>query len=62
MSEIIECTKESPYDGRKLENGERVRHHETEEIGEQEDGYPGGDIVTIRCKICGTKWKSELPQ
>jgi hypothetical protein len=26
------------------------------------DGYPGGDIVTMRCDICGHEWDMELPQ
>ena len=26
------------------------------------DGYPGGDIVTIRCDVCGTEWKEEVAQ
>ncbi len=32
------------------------------EVGEQEDGWPGGDIVTYECPNCGTRWKQELPQ
>ena len=58
---IIECTKEQPWDGKKAPN-DRVRHHDTKETGEQEDGYPGGDIITLECLNCGTRWKSELPQ
>lgn len=58
---IIECTADTPWSGQKMPI-ERVRHHDTEEIGEQEDGYPGGDIVRIRCKNCGCSWKEELPQ
>lgn len=58
---IIECTTEKPWSGDKLP-GDRVRHHDTEEVGEQEDGWPGGDIVTIRCMNCGIRWKMELPQ
>ena len=58
---IIECTKEAPWDLKKNPD-DRVRHHDVEEIGEQEDGWPGGDIVTYRCKNCGTKWLAELPQ
>ena len=38
------------------------RHTRTREIGEQEDGWPAGDIVTVECLNCGTTWKRELPQ
>lgn len=37
-------------------------HPLAREIGEQQDGYPGGDIVTYRCPTCGTTWREELPQ
>ncbi len=40
----------------------RWEHTNTEEVGDQENGYPGGDIVKIRCKDCGLTWKEELPQ
>lgn len=39
----------------------RWAHEDVEELS-QEDGYPGGDIVTYRCKGCGITWKEELPQ
>ncbi len=26
------------------------------------DGYPGGNIVTVKCLDCGKTWKVELPQ
>lgn len=58
---IIECTQESPWDGEKGID-DRVRHHNVREVGEQEDGYPGGDIVTMECENCGTRWKTELPR
>lgn len=58
---IIECTKEHPWDGVSRDD-QRVRHHDTEEIGEQWDGWPAGDIITIRCKNCGIQWETELPQ
>jgi len=57
---IIECTKENPWNKQHAQNG--VRHHDTREIGEQEDGYPGGDWVTVECLNCGHTWKRELPQ
>lgn len=40
----------------------RWSHTNVEEIGEQEDGYPGGDTVRMRCKDCGVTWTMELPQ
>ncbi len=58
---VIECTVEKPWN--KIKQPEaRVRHHAAREVGEQEDGYPGGDIVTMVCPSCGTKWRMELPQ
>lgn len=40
----------------------RWEHSNAHEVGEQEDGYPGGDIVKIRCDDCGKEWRMELPQ
>lgn len=40
----------------------RWAHTNVVEVGEQEDGYPGGDLVTYKCKDCGQTWESELPQ
>jgi hypothetical protein len=37
-------------------------HSDTEELGNQEDGNPAGDIIKVRCKTCGMVWKEELPQ
>lgn len=28
----------------------------------QRDGYPGGDIVTMECPVCGHQWEKELAQ
>lgn len=58
MAEVLECTKDAPWKGQPG----RVRHHDTAEVGEQEDGWPGGDIVRIRCRNCGHEWEQELPQ
>jgi len=50
-----ECTKEH--------SGKEYRYHpDAKEVGEQQDGYPGGDIVTYECSHCGARWKEELPQ
>ena len=53
------CTPEAPWhEGLPTP----VRHPSVHEVGNQEDGYPGGDIVTMRCDVCGHTWKMELPQ
>ena len=26
------------------------------------DGYPCGDIASMKCAVCGTEWEMELPQ
>jgi hypothetical protein len=54
-----ECTHEAPW---KPEYGTPVLHGSTHMIGEQEDGGPGGDIITVECRFCGYRWKQELPQ
>lgn len=56
---IFHCTRETPWhEGLPTP----VRHAEVEEVGEQRDGWPSGDLVTKQCKICGTRWEEELPQ
>ncbi len=55
----ILCTKANPW---KPEMGTPVEHEGCYEIGEQEDGWPGGDIIRRRCPNCGTEWTEELPQ
>lgn len=60
MSTAI-CTKDNPRPADAPED-QRWLHEDTEEVGEQENGWPGGDIITVRCKNCGLKWKEELPQ
>lgn len=62
MAERFQCTPDNPWPGKP--SGERVMvvHSDVHEVGEQEDGYPGGDIVTYECRNCGHRWKSELPQ
>lgn len=53
------CTKDRPW---KPEYGTPVQHSNVREVGEQENGYPGGDIITKECTNCGTRWREELPQ
>ena len=37
-------------------------HPQGREVGEQEDGYPGGDIIRCHCPVCEVTWKVEFPQ
>lgn len=39
-----------------------VVHPAGREIRGQSEGYPGGDIFTMRCDVCSTEWKTELAQ
>jgi hypothetical protein len=55
------CTAEHPWSPGATK-GALVLHPDAREVGEQEDGYPGGDIVTRRCPNCGHEWTQELPQ
>ena len=55
----VVCTPERPWtDG----DPTPVVHPKAHEVGEQENGWPGGDIVTMECPTCGTRWREELPQ
>jgi len=49
------CTKENP-------NQKYMYHPDAREVGDQESGWPGGDIVTYECPHCGARWREELPQ
>ncbi len=55
------CTPENPW---VADDAERriVIHRDAKEVGEQEDGWPGGDIVTYECPHCKHRWQAELPQ
>ena len=57
-----ECTPQNPYTLERDEPNARWVHQDVHEVGEQEDGWPCGDIVTYECRTCGKRWKSELPQ
>ncbi len=58
-NDLVNCTKDDPWTPAK---GTPVRHHGAHEVGEQRDGWPGGDIVSMRCPNCGHTWTQELPQ
>lgn len=51
------CEPDNPWSGKGP-----AMHAETEEVGEQSDGYPCGDTIRIRCKTCNHSWSQELPQ
>lgn len=61
-----ECTKGNPYtkERDKNEPGYGWTHADdaVHEVGDQENGWPGGDIVRMRCTNCGHEWEKELPQ
>ncbi len=52
------CTAATPWSP----DGGKASHPDAREVGEQEDGYPGGDIVTYECPYCRVRWTQELPQ
>ena len=54
------CTKDHPWDSSWALRP--VVHPDARQIGEQEPGWPGGDIVTYECPNCGLRWTKELPQ
>jgi hypothetical protein len=60
--ERFECTAETPWSGRREDAPNGVQHVDAREVGAQEDGWPGGDIVAMHCPSCGTRWRMELPQ
>lgn len=55
---VFQCTESNPWDGTRVS----VRHHGAREVGEQQDGYPGGDIVAMECRFCHHRWEAELAQ
>lgn len=58
MAEYV-CTKNLPW---RKGMPTPVVHPDAGEVGDQESGWPGGDIVTFECPNCGHRWRSELPQ
>lgn len=59
MNDRFLCTKTNPW---KPEFGKRVSHDDVVELGDQTDGYPGGDLQKFKCNNCGHEWTAELPQ
>jgi hypothetical protein len=57
----ILCTKDQPWD-HQPRPGTIILHPDADEVGEQRDGWPGGDLVDVRCPNCGHVWTKELPQ
>ena len=37
-------------------------HVKAEEVGEQVNNWPAGDLVYMKCLVCGASWEKELPQ
>jgi len=62
MAERFQCTPDNPWRGTPEGEHVLVAHSDVHEVGEQENGWPGGDIVTYECRNCGHRWKAELPQ
>ena len=52
------CTKDDPWEKGK---SDRCQHPDAKET-QQEDGWPGGDIVVYVCPNCSLRFKCELPQ
>ena len=58
----FECTLETPWDKTAHVPGTQVIHTNTHQLGEQENGWPSWDIITLECRNCGHQWRQELPQ
>lgn len=52
------CSLEHPM---QADASGRWEHDDMEEIGDQEDGWPSGDTVTMRCRCCGKTWSLDAP-
>lgn len=59
-----QCKKDNPYtlERNRTEAGTGWEHDAAHEVGEQENGWPGGDIVRIHCDNCHEEWYKELAQ
>ncbi len=59
MSVPYVCTKDKPW---VPSIKPPVVHPDCHEVGDQKDGWPGGDIQKYHCPNCGHTWTAELPQ
>lgn len=62
MTPVKICTPTDPFTPERDTPKQRWKHQEAHEVGEQENGWPSGDIVMYKCDTCGVTWKTELPQ
>jgi hypothetical protein len=62
LTERLVCSADHPFQAVGSPRGARWEHPDAEEVGDQEDGYPAGDIVTYQCPHCGLRFRRELPQ
>ena len=58
------CSKDNPYTTlrNETESGDMWIHPDSHEVGVQKDGWPHGDIITLKCPNCNVQWDEELPQ
>ncbi len=56
------CTEAKPYSEDRDNVNVCWQHSKVIEIGDQENGYPCGDIQRMKCLNCGVEWDEELPQ
>ena len=54
-----DCTSEDPWT---LDKIQFAVHPDAREVGEQRNGWPAGDVVTMVCPHCRHRWEQELPQ
>lgn len=59
---VFYCTKETPWRKEHHVKGTQVVHDAVVTVGEQRDGWPGGDLQDNQCRNCGHTWTQELPQ
>lgn len=64
MDQRKKCTKDNHYTPKRHAKDPEAKwmHDAVRQIGEEEDGWPCGDIARMRCDNCGVEWNEELPQ
>lgn len=60
LPEPFICTAKRPWTPHTP--GTLFLHPDAHEVGEQRDGWPSGDLVTMECPHCKMSWEKELPQ